>query len=91
MLYDQEDLHWHLIEEEDELLVAQLVRGKSLIAELVIDARQITYVESAVQPDDTVLFQLVGDINGEPVPLYHFLMSHDYEEELARSGRQWTH
>lgn len=91
VVYDQPYLHWHLIEEEDDLFVAQIIRGKDLITELVVDARQVVYVESTQQEDANVLFELIGNIGGEPVPLYHFVMAHGYESEEERTRSTWTH
>jgi hypothetical protein len=91
VIYDQRYLHWHLIEEEQDLLVVQVVRGKDLVSELVIDARQVAYVESSVQDDENVLFELVGDVNGEPVPLYHFVMAHGFDDDAGRNPHEWTH
>jgi hypothetical protein len=91
VVYDQPYLHWHLIEEEDDLYIAQIIRGKDLITELVIDARQVVYVESVQQEDANVLFELIGNIEGEPIALYHFLMAHGYENEDDRARSKWTH
>ncbi len=91
IIYDQSYLHWHLIEEEDDLLIVQVIRGKDLIAELIIDARQVMYVESTIQDDNNVQFELITDVHGEPVPLYHFLMAHGYEDGEGRSAHEWTH
>jgi hypothetical protein len=90
VVYDQPYLHWHLLEEDDDLLVVQVIRGKDLITELVIDQRQVMYVEAVPQEDNNVLFDLIGTGEGEPVSLINFLMSHGYEEE-SQDGHGWTH
>jgi len=91
VVYDQPYLHWHMIEEEDDLYIVQLIKGKDLITEIVIDARQIMYVESSSHEDNNVLFELIGTIQNEPVSLFHFMMAHGYEEEEERSSSRWTH
>lgn len=91
VIYDQPYLHWHLISEEDDLLIAQVIRGKDLITELVVDAQQVRYVESNTQEDGNVLFELVGEVQGEPLSLYHFLMAHGYEDETPQRRHEWTH
>lgn len=89
VVYDQPYLHWHLLE-EDDLLVVQIIRGKDLITELIIDQRQVMYVEAVPQEDNNVLFDLIGTGEGEPVSLINFLMSHGYEDE-GPDGHRWTH
>jgi len=91
LVFDYDYLHWHLVEEEDELLVVQIIRGKDIITELVIDRRMVMYVESNPQDDGNVLFELVGSVQGEPMALFHFLMSHGYEDEDERPAHKWTH
>jgi hypothetical protein len=90
MIYDQPYLHWHLLEEEEDLLVVQVIRGKDLIAELIIDQRQIMYVEAVPQEDNNVLFDLIGAVEDEPVSLVHFLLAHAYEDE-GQDRHRWTH
>lgn len=91
VLYDQPYLHWHLAVEREGTLVAQLVRGKDLIAELVIDPRHVLYVEARPDEDEQVLFEVVVENEGEALPLYHFLMAHGYDEGQESASRGWTH
>lgn len=90
VVYDQPYLHWHMLEEED-LSIVQIIRGKDLITELVIEPRQVMYVESTLQEENNVLFELIGTIQDEPVSLFHFMMAHGYEEEEERIRPRWTH
>jgi len=91
VFFDQPFLHWHLIEDLDGQLVAQLIRGKDLVGELVIDPRMVLYVEVTAQDDEQVLFELVVDSDGEPIPQFHFLMAHGYDEDQDAARRGWTH
>ncbi len=91
LAFDQPYIHWHLAREEGMLFV-QLLRGKDLILEFVIDPTMVLYVEATPQTEDEqVLFDLVGNIQGEPLSIFHFLMAHGYEDEEGTSARKWTH
>lgn len=91
VLYDQPYLHWHLTVESEGTLVAQLVRGKDLIGELVLDPRGVLYVEARPDEDEQVLFEVIVETDGEAVPMYHFLMAHGYEDEQGQGRSGWTH
>jgi hypothetical protein len=85
-LYDQEDLHWHLDEDEDRTPTAQLVRGKQLVGELVIDTREVLFVQAVPDPDGEegqFLFELIGGGGDEPYAIYHFALAHGFEEGAA--------
>ena len=91
VIYDQPYVHWHLAQERDGTLVVQLIRGKDLISELVIDPRQVMYVESRPDEEEQVLFELIVEAQGEAVPVYHFLMAHGYDDDQTGPRRGWTH
>ncbi|MBI3182789.1 MAG: hypothetical protein HYZ28_11685 [Myxococcales bacterium] len=91
VLYDLEELHWQLDEDEDHNPMIQVVRGKQLVGELVLDVRELLFVQVTRDPDaeesGRYLFELIGGPKEEPFPLYHFLMSHGLEEqELGHAG-----
>jgi len=85
-LYDQDDLHWHLEEDPDRNPSVQLVRGKQILAEIVLDVREVVFVQSTldaeVDGERHFLFELLG---GEQA-LYHFLVAHGFEEEPHQGG-----
>jgi len=86
-LYDQEDFHWHFEQEGPSQEVIQLIRGKQLVGEMFLDTRDIQYVQAI--PDNEsgergwYLFELVGGPKEEPLPMYHFLMSHGPDMDTA--------
>lgn len=92
LAFDQPYIHWHLSREEG-LLFVQMIRGKDLLTEFVIDPTTVVFVDSTPQQEDEqVLFDLVGNVDGEPYSIFHFLMAHGYdEEEQEASRRGWTH
>ncbi len=85
-LYDAEDLHWHLEEDEERVPTVQLLRGKQLLAELVIEPREIVFVQAVPDPDGEqgqTLFELFGVGGDEPYAVYHFVLAHGFDEETA--------
>lgn len=85
-LYDQEDLHWHLDEDEDRTPVVQLMRAKELVAELVIASRDLLFVQVLPDPDGEAgqhLFEVIGGGPGDPRPVYHFVLTHGLDEGTA--------
>jgi len=92
VLYDDEDFHWHFSVEEDSTLLLQVLRGKAMIGELAVTARNVSYVQSEAKGEEEYLFECVAETDSEPVTAYHFTLSHDYsaEEAPAKPGR-WVH
>jgi hypothetical protein len=85
-LYDQDDLHWHLEEDEDRVPTVQLLRGKQLLGEIVLEPRDLLFVQALPDPDGEqgqFLFELVGGDRDEPYAVYHFVLAHGFDEETA--------
>ena len=83
-LYDNEDLHWHLEQDQDGSPLVQLVDGKVLIAELLLDVRDVLFVQTSQQGEGEAqqhLFEIIGGPREEPYPVYHFVLSHGWDEE----------
>lgn len=90
-VFDQQDLFWHLSEEEDGLFVAQVVRGKELSAEIVFNSTDVIFVQSSPDQGEHVVFECIGQTpDGQQVPLLWFLMAHGWDEEV-QPQRRWTH
>jgi len=92
-LYDQEDFHWQLEEDEERNPIIQLCRGKVPVAELVMDVREILFVQSVQEEGErgAFLFELVGGPQGEAFTLYHFVLAHGFEEEAGQPHRPLKH
>ena len=87
-LYDAEDLHWHLDEDEERLPTVQLLRGKQLLGELLIERRDLLFVQALPDPDGEqgqYLFELMG-AGDQPQALYHFVLAHGFDEEAAHGS-----
>ena len=81
VLYDDDDLHWHFTAEEATTLLVQMLRGKRLIGELLLDPEQITYVQGvAGQREDEHVFELISESETDRIAAYFFVMAHGYED-----------
>ena len=82
ILYDDDDLHWYLAAEDNRTLLVQVLRGKRLVGELLLDPEQITYVQAAPRErDDEHVFELVSETENDRFAAYFFVLIHGYEEE----------
>jgi len=84
-LYDQESLHWQFEEDVEGHRAVLLLLGKTVIGELLLQTKEILFVQ-AVPDDDPeqsgrFVFELIGGPREEPYPLYHFLLQHGFEGE----------
>lgn len=86
VLYDDEDLHWHLTLEEPGVAVVQVVRGKRLMGEILISSDQISHVEaSRGENEEEFIFELVAESDENRQSGYFFVLAHDYETEEPAS------
>ena len=82
VLYDDEDLHWHLATENPQTLLVQVLRGKRLLGEIALDPEQITYVQAVpVERRDEHVFELMVDNETERFAAYFFTLVHEFEDE----------
>lgn len=82
VVYDDEDLHWHFASEGPQTLVVQVMRGKRLVGELLVEPEHVTYVLGAAgEREDEHLFELVSEGAGDRTASYFFVLSHGYDVE----------
>lgn len=81
VFYDDEDLHWHFAREEPGTLLVQLIRGKRLLAELLVDPEQVTYVQGSGDEEGEYLFELISETGSDRIAAYYFVLAHGYEQE----------
>ena len=91
LVFDHDEYHWHLATEEEFTLLVQLVRGKELVGEIVILASEIAYVNCIPGEGDEFVFECVVETPAGREVAYHFVMTHEYDEEEQPSTRRWTH
>lgn len=81
VLYDDDDLHW-TFGAEGPTLVAQLVRGKRLIGEILIQPEHVSYVDSiAAETDGEVVFELISETPTDRVAAWFFVLTHGFGED----------
>ncbi len=89
VIYDFDDLHWHLEEDNGGKLIVQVIRGKNLAAELIITRQDVEYVEyyPSAESQGHYEFQLLGGGNPDQITVqYQFLMAHGYEESSSQKS-----
>ena len=83
-LFDFEDLHWGFAQEEDGRVVAQLIRGKNLVGEIIIDPGEISYVQPSPDADESSrgqwIFEAMAGSRGEEYVAAYFVLSHGLED-----------
>jgi len=81
VLFDDDDLHWIFVAEDEQTLFIQLLRGKRVAGEIQLKPADISYVlESPGEVEGEVYFELVDERQAERRPAYLFVMSHGYKE-----------
>ncbi len=89
-LLDHEALHWHLDEDPERNPLVQLIAGKVLVGEIVLDIRDLLFVQATPdtesEPPGQYLFELFGGSQEEPFALYRFTMAHGFEHDTSHPG-----
>jgi hypothetical protein len=79
VLFDDDDLHWYL-GPVDDATVAQVIRGKRLLGEIVIEPERVTYVQSlGEERAGEFVFEAVSETEAERLVAYTFVMTHDLD------------
>lgn len=85
ILYDDEDLHWHFAAEGAQTLLIQVIRGKRLMGEILLEPEHVAYVEgTAGDREDEYVFELVTETESDRVASYFFVLTHGYDGEQAQ-------
>jgi hypothetical protein len=83
-LFDFEDFHWTLSDDEEGRAVAQMVRGKNLVGELVIERSQVLFVQAS--PDSETadrghwIFEVMGGSREDSQMLCYLVLAHGIDE-----------
>lgn len=89
-IYDDEDFHWYVGPVQDEM-VAQLLKGKRMVAELLISPANISYVQDlGEEREGEHVFEAISENATERFAAYAFVMSHGLEEEAPEHGTPGT-
>ena len=81
---DNELLHWDIFD-EDGRAVVQMIQGKTLVAEMVIDRAQVKFVQAYPDPEEAAsgqwMFECISGSDGEEsFPLFGFVMAHGMDQ-----------
>ncbi len=77
VLYDDDDLHWHFASEGETTLLVQVLRGKRLIGELLMEPEPVTYVQGVQgQREGEHVFELIVESEKDRVVAYFFVLAH---------------
>ena len=91
VLYDEENLHWHFTAEGSDTQVVQLVRGKSLVGEMLVAPGDIAYVQGVASEEEEYVFELISETETERVAAYYFVVSHAYDAQQRPSSGRAVH
>jgi hypothetical protein len=82
VLYDDDDLHWHFASEGDSTVIVQVLRGKHLVGEILVEPEQVSYVQGAAgEEEGEYVFELIAENENEQLASWFFVLSHGYESE----------
>ena len=93
VIYDDDDLHWHFAveagsvgEEGGNLLLVQVIRGKRMVGEIILDPEHVSYVQGAAgDREDEYVFELITETETDSLPSYFFVLTHGYDGADAPS------
>jgi hypothetical protein len=91
VLFDDDDLHWHFGTEEDGAFLVQLLRGKKVQGELVLQPGEIAYVECQPGDPEEFIFECITETPEARLASYHFVLSHGYDNEEPISPGRFVH
>lgn len=87
VLYDDDDLHWQFVAEETALYV-QILKGKRLTGEIMVEPDPISYVQvQESDRDGEWIFELITEDHKERYPAYFFVLTHGFEDDEESGGR----
>jgi hypothetical protein len=83
MLMDADLLHWDFFDEEDGRAVAQLILGKALVGEVVVERSEVLFVQASPDVEAAQsghwVFECFGGPREDAYPLYVFVTTHGME------------
>ena len=89
VLYDEEEFHWHFAVEGPDTPLVQVIRGKRLMGELLVQPEQVTYVQGFEGAhEDEHVFELVSETEKQRLACYFFVLSHGFDDDgTGETGR----
>ena len=92
VIFDDDDLHWQL-GNEGSTMFTQVLRGKRLMGEMLMNSDAVSYVEiHGGDREEEVFFDLIVESETDRVVAYFFVLSHGFDEdELDTHNRAAVH
>ena len=90
-LFDADSLHWDFFEDEEGQCIVQVILGKSLVGELVVERTQVLLVQASADVEAPGSGQWVFELMGggtkkdDSFPLAYFVLSHGMESQGGHS------
>lgn len=82
VLYDDDDFHWRFGPDSEETLLVQVLRGKRLVGEILVQPDRIAYVQTfAGDHEGEHVFELISETESERFAAYFFVLTHGFEDE----------
>jgi hypothetical protein len=81
VLFDDDDLHWYL-GPLDGSEVAQVIRGKRLMGEILVDPERVTYVQAlGEERSGEFVFEAISETKSERLAAYTFVLTHNLDPD----------
>ncbi len=91
LIFDHDEYHWYMFIDKNGAHVVQLVRGKLLVAEMVVLGGEVVYVFAHSNAHDEHVFDcMVATPEGTEIA-YHFVLAHAFESEADDEAPRLTH
>jgi hypothetical protein len=86
VIYDDEDFHWHFASEPPRTLLVQVIRGKRLVGEILLDPEAVSYAQAvSSEQEGEHIFELISETPTDRTVAFFFVLTHGYEEAEATS------
>ena len=91
VVFDDDDLPWHFAA-DGALFFVQVIRGKRLLGEAVVDTERVAYVQALGEDrEGEFFFELVSESETERTAPWLFVLSLDYDEEEPSGPEHAVH
>jgi len=91
VIFDDDDLHWYL-GPLDAAHVAQVIRGKRLMGEILIEPERVIYVQAqGEERKSEFVFEAVSETETERLVAYTFVLTHDLDSDADPAHSTGVH
>lgn len=90
VLFDDDDLHWY-IGSLDTADVVQVIRGKRLMGEIVVNPERIAYIQAMGEERGEYLFEAIRETETDRFAAYSFVLTHDLDNDADPQHGRGVH